>query len=186
MIYLIGSLRNPQVTIVAQQLRAAGFEVFDDWKAASEIADDSWRDYEKARGHNLAEALNGFAATHVFEFDKFHLQRADAVVLAMPAGKSGFLELGWSLGQGKPGYILLDQEPERFDVMFKFADGVFTKVEDLIAVLRKPNGRRPHALRTRCDLCVRNGQLQRAGRRARKLLPQGVQSRRARRSQANH
>lgn len=136
MVYLIGSLRNPQIPVIADNLRSSGIEVFDDWFAAGPTADDAWRDYEQARGHNLAQALDGYAAGHVFEFDKFHLLRASAVVLAMPAGKSGFLELGWSLGRGKPGYILLGGEPDRFDVMFKFAHGVFTNVDDLVERLR--------------------------------------------------
>lgn len=39
------------------------------------------------------------------------------------------------IGQGKPGYILLDGEPERFDVMYKFAAGVFTNSTDLVEAL---------------------------------------------------
>lgn len=34
-IYIIGSLRNPQVPKVAKALRLYGFEVFDDWYAAT-------------------------------------------------------------------------------------------------------------------------------------------------------
>jgi hypothetical protein len=139
-IYLIGSLRNPKVTEVAQELRRAGHEVFDDWMAAGPIADDSWRDYEKGRGRTYAEALEGYAAKHVFDFDVFHINRCTTVVLMLPAGKSGHLELGWALGRGKRGYILLDTEPERFDVMYQFADGVVSSVEELIECL-KPTAR---------------------------------------------
>jgi hypothetical protein len=134
MIYLIGSLRNPTIPDIAQQLRTAGHEVFDDWYAAGPEADDKWRDYEKGRGHSYIEALSGLAAKHVFDFDRFHLGRASDVVLALPCGKSGHLELGWALGQGKRGYVLLDS-PERWDVMYKFATGVYDKLEDLIEVL---------------------------------------------------
>jgi hypothetical protein len=133
-IYLIGSLRNPQVPIIAEQLRAAGHEVFDDWFAAGPEADDKWRDYEQARGRSYSEALSGYAAEHVFDFDRLHLERADVVILMLPAGKSGHLELGWALGRGKRGYILLDN-PERWDIMYKFASGVFFSVEDLIGEL---------------------------------------------------
>jgi len=56
-------------------------------------------------------------------------------VLVLPAGKSGHLELGYMIGQGKPGYILLDGEPERFDVMYNFATGVFTNLSDLLKVI---------------------------------------------------
>src|SRR5690348_9389879 len=105
MIYLIGSLRNPKVPEIAAQLRAKGHEVFDDWYAAGEIADDSWRDYEQQRGRTYAEALKGHAAKHVFEFDLTHLGRASAAVLVLPAGKSSHLELGWMLGKGKRGFV---------------------------------------------------------------------------------
>jgi nucleoside 2-deoxyribosyltransferase len=135
-IYLIGSLRNPALPQYGQKLRAVGFEVFDDWFAAGSLADDSWRDYEKARGHTYVQALNGHAAKHVFEFDQYHLQRADIAVLVLPAGKSGCIELGWMLGQGKPGYIILD-DPERWDVMFMFADEVFLSVEECAIKLRR-------------------------------------------------
>jgi hypothetical protein len=129
-IYLIGSLRNPQVPLIANELRAAGHEVFDDWYSAGPEADDKWRDYERGRGRTFQEALSGHAARNVFAFDHRHLERADAVVLVLPAGKSGHLELGWSLGKGKPGFVLLDS-PDRWDVMYQFATKVVTSVEEL-------------------------------------------------------
>ena len=135
MIYLIGSLRNPQVPALANKLREElSVEVFDDWFAAGPEADDFWRDYEKGRGHTYTQALGGLAAKHVFNFDLKHLNRCSAAVLVLPAGKSGHLELGYCIGQGKPGYILLDS-PDRWDVMYQFATGVFDKEEDLIACL---------------------------------------------------
>jgi hypothetical protein len=134
-IYLIGSLRNPKVGEIANALRAEGYEVFDDWMAAGPEADDYWRDYEKARGHTFQMALKGFAAHHVYEFDRKHLESADIGILVLPAGRSGHLELGWLLGRGKSGYILLDGDPERFDVMYLFADGVFNTLEELIEAL---------------------------------------------------
>lgn len=135
-IYLIGSLRNPEVPKIAAKLRTAGHEVFDDWVAAGEIADDAWRDYELGRGHTFPQALEGYAANHVYEFDRYHLNRANAGVLIMPAGKSGHMELGYLIGQGKPGYILLDNQPERFDVMYRFAKGVTYDLEQLIQWLK--------------------------------------------------
>lgn len=121
-IYLIGSLRNPEVPKIANRLRRLGFEVFDDWYAAGPEADDKWRDYEKARGRSYKEALKGFAARHVYHFDKHHLDACDIAILVLPAGKSGHLELGYVIGKGKPGFILLDN-PERWDVMYQFANG---------------------------------------------------------------
>jgi nucleoside 2-deoxyribosyltransferase len=133
-IYLIGSLRNPEVPIIASALRDRGHEVFDDWYAAGPEADDRWRDYEKARGRTYIEALDGLAAEHVFRFDWKHLNWAEIGVLLLPAGRSGHLELGYMFGQGKPGYILLDN-PERWDVMYKFATKVVLQLPDLLAVL---------------------------------------------------
>lgn len=137
-IYLIGSLRNPEVPKVAKILREAGHDCFDDWYCAGPEADDHWQKYEQDRGHNYAEALNGHAAKHVYEYDRSHLDRCGVGVLLMPAGKSGHLELGYMIGQGKPGYILTTPETERWDVMYKFASGVFTNVEGLINVLSGP------------------------------------------------
>jgi hypothetical protein len=135
MIYLIGSLRNPEVPTIANRLREAGHEVFDDWYSAGFEADDHLWAYEKGRGHNAVQALQGHAAKHIFMFDKKFLDLADAAVLLMPAGKSAFFELGVVVGSGRPGYILLDKDPERIDIMFQFATGIFYKVEDLISEL---------------------------------------------------
>lgn len=132
-VYLIGSLRNPEIPKIAETLRQkTSFEIFDDWFSAGEHADDAWRDYEKARGHTYQEALESPSAKHVFGFDTFNLNRSHAGVLVYPAGKSGHLELGYLVGTGKPGFILLDGVPDRFDVMKQFATGgVYTSVEDL-------------------------------------------------------
>jgi nucleoside 2-deoxyribosyltransferase len=135
-IYLIGSLRNPAVPALANKIRELGFEVFDDWYAAGPEADDKWRDYEKGRGRTYKEALGGLAADHVYHFDLKHLNECSIAVLLLPAGKSGHLELGYVIGQGKPGYILLDT-PERWDVMYKFAEGVCTSEDELLAELSK-------------------------------------------------
>lgn len=136
-IYLIGSLRNPKIPHFANRLRKLGFEVFDDWYSPGPNADDFWRAHEKVRGRTFKEALSGYAAKHVFEFDKFHLDRCDIAVMLMPAGKSGHLELGYAIGQGKPGYILFDKEPERWDVMLQFASEIFLSESDLFKVLVK-------------------------------------------------
>lgn len=135
-VYLIGSLRNPKIPELATELREAGFEVFDDWFSAGPEADDYWRDYEKGRGHTLPQALEGHAANHVFEFDLHHLERADVVVLALPAGKSGHLELGYAIGKGKVAFILLDSEPDRYDVMYRFANKVVATVDELVKEIK--------------------------------------------------
>lgn len=79
--------------------------------------------------------MNGYAAKHIFEFDKSHLDRCDIAVMFMPAGKSGHLELGYAIGQGKPGFILFDKEPKRWDIMLRFASEIFLSESDLFKVL---------------------------------------------------
>lgn len=136
-LYVIGSLRNARVPVIAERLRAEGFDVFDDWYAAGPEADDYWQRYETGREHTYAQALDGYSARHVFEYDRAHLDAADIVVLVMKAGTSAAIEFGRALGQGKRGYILYEGEPERWDVMVKFADGVAFDVGDLCKMLPK-------------------------------------------------
>lgn len=124
-IYVIGSLRNPEVPRLAERLRALGHQVHDDWHAPGPETDDFWRAYEKARGRTFVEALKGRHAETVFEYDKRWLTWADTVVMLMPAGKSGHLEFGWAIGQGKEGHILLEPKEDRWDVMYKFATEVW-------------------------------------------------------------
>lgn len=131
-IYLVGSLRNPRVTEVAAELRLHGWEVFDNWMAAGPEADDSWMKYSKEKGLSYKEALQSYEAKHVFEFDKYHLDRCDMAILMLPAGRSGHLEIGYMAGKGKPTFALFDAEPDRYDVMYQFLSSVHFSVADLI------------------------------------------------------
>ena len=144
-IYVMGSLRNPLIPEIGNRLRKEGHTAFEDWWGAGKIADDSWQAYENMRGRSYKEALKGIAANHIFKLDKEHLDKSDSGVLVMPAGKSAHLELGYLIGQGKPGYVLFDKEPERFDVMYLFAKGVFFDIEELVAELNGPP--KPHVFK---------------------------------------
>lgn len=135
MIYLIGSLRNPEVPEIAIQLRDGGHHVFDDWWSAGPEADDKWQEHCAIRGMTYCQALATPHADCVYEFDRQWLTAADTVVLVLPAGKSGHIELGWALGQGKRGFVLFDKEPDRYDVMYRFATGVVFSVEELLEEL---------------------------------------------------
>lgn len=138
MIYLIGSLRNPRTLEVAKTIRseAPDVEVFDDWFAAGHEADDMWKDYEQQRGRSYKEALGGYASRHVFEFDKFHLDRATHTLLVLPAGKSGHMELMYAqYGAGSKAAILLDSDDVRWDVMYQFIPNVFDSIEQVVSWL---------------------------------------------------
>lgn len=139
--YIIGSLRNPAIPEFANELQAQGYEAFADWFSPGPDADDFWRDYSKVRGLTYAQALESYAARHVFEFDKFHLDRCDAAVLLMPGGKSTHLELGYTIGRGKPGFIVFNEEPERYDVMVQFATKVFFSRLEFFEYLKSTVGK---------------------------------------------
>lgn len=134
-IYLIGSLRNPEIPSIGNTLRAHDFEIFDEWHSAGPEADDYFKAYHIARGITYDQALKGYAAQHIFNFDKRHLDRADAAILAMPAGRSGHLELGYMAGQGKPTFVLLEEGNDRWDLMLQFANGIYFSMEKLIESL---------------------------------------------------
>jgi hypothetical protein len=135
-IYLIGSLRNPIVPALGKKIREAGHDVFDDWYGAGPEADDKWKEYETARGRTYKQALGGYAAKHIFAFDKHHLDRVDTGVLVLPAGRSGHLELGYLCGQvGKRTYVLFDADYDRWDVMYQFATDVFWNEDELLEAL---------------------------------------------------
>lgn len=131
-LYLIGSLRNVDIPRIASKLRETGLDVFDDWYAAGPEADDYWKSYSQARGDDYRSALRGYAAKHVFDFDRSHLDRVDCGLLVLPAGRSGHLELGYVVGSGKPGYILLPDDHDRWDVMYGFATKIFYSEEEMI------------------------------------------------------
>jgi len=137
-VYLIGSLRNPEIPKFANFLTEQGFEAFADWFSPGPQADDYWRDYAKARGWTYKQALESDAAKHVFEFDKHHLDTSDAAVLLYPAGKSAHLELGYVLWNLKrPGFILIEEEPERYDVMLQFVPHILFSRHELVRRLKK-------------------------------------------------
>ena len=136
-VHIIGSLRNPQIPLVGNRLRDLGFDAFDDWWGAGETADDSWQHYEGIRGRSYEDALYGEAAFNIFSWDVENMNKADVVVLLLPAGRSGHIEFGYMMGLGTPGYVLFDKLPERYDLMYQFAQDVFFDVDDLLATLDK-------------------------------------------------
>jgi nucleoside 2-deoxyribosyltransferase len=128
-------LRNPEIPVIAARLRSEGHEVFDDWHSAGPHADDIWRDYEKARGRSLVEALAAPHAEAVFNLDRDNLLSRDTAVLVLPAGMSAAMELGFAAGKGKSTHVLMQTDVERWDIMLKFAGHVHADIESLIRSL---------------------------------------------------
>lgn len=138
-VYLISALKNWKLIDLGNTLRKEfpDWIIFDDWISPGPKADEYWRKFEKKRKNNYRKALKSYAAQHIFEFDKTHLDSSDIVILLTPCGKSGHLELGYAIGKGKKGYVLFDKEPKRWDVMYNFATEVFFDEKELIKCLKK-------------------------------------------------
>jgi hypothetical protein len=136
-IYIIGALKNENITKIASSLRPK-YDVFDQWITPGPEADHFLFQYAKQRGWNYKEALTCDAAKNNFNFDKRHIDSSDIVVMVMPAGKSAHLELGYSIGMGKEAHILFDEEPDRFDLMYNFipADNIHFNLDSLKKILR--------------------------------------------------
>lgn len=133
-LYLIGSLRNKRIPELAKTLRQRhlNVEVFDDWFAAGEEADDCWKEYEQARGRTYQEALKGYSARNVFQYDRTHLDRCTHALLVLPAGKSGHMEIMYATYKvGAKTAILLDPEDVRWDVMYQFVPDVLNNDEEI-------------------------------------------------------
>lgn len=135
-IYIIGSLRDPHVQALAETLRQHGHEVFDEWFSAGPRADDSWQDHQQFKGVPFRDALRGPAAENIFAFDIKWLKWADTVVM-VGQGKSRGIELGWAIANGAQGFVLLPEEPERWDVMLRFATDVVYTTSALIDAMKE-------------------------------------------------
>lgn len=133
-LYLIGSLRNNRISQLAKSIREAhpDVEVFDDWFAAGPRADDHWKEYEQARGREYQEALRGYSAQHVFNYDRSHLDRCTHALLVLPAGKSGHMEIMYArYAVGAKTAILLDPEDVRWDVMYQFIPTILNNDKEI-------------------------------------------------------
>src|SRR3990167_9720096 len=100
MIYLVGSLKESRVREVAEVLREAGHQVFDDWHASGPEADMHWQSYEEGRGRTYAEALNGSFLRNAYAFDLHHIDGASVVIAVCKPrklpGQSSMAEVTYS------------------------------------------------------------------------------------------
>lgn len=149
MIYVASSWRNEYQPRVVEVLRENGFEVYDfrhpvagdDGFSWGDIA-SKWLDWtvdEYVEGLQHPLARGGFA------MDMDALQRAEAVLLVLPCGRSAHLEAGWAKGAGKKvvAYIPILPEPELMYKMFDLVTGnLFEAIEWLQAAATetKPGG----------------------------------------------
>jgi hypothetical protein len=138
-VYLASSWRNPIYPGVVAAVNAAGIDHYD-FRNPPNGAGFGWEEvggrpgtepvpadvYAKMIEH--PRALEGFAA------DFAALERADAVVLVLPCGKSAHLELGWAVGAGKRTAILLE-DPMQPELMYRAVDHLAPSLLDLLGWL---------------------------------------------------
>lgn len=138
LIYVSGSMRERECIIdAAKWVESLGYNAFVDWCMPGEQTDDKWQEMARALGQDYLTALDSPHAHDVYDFDRKWLDRSDALVAIGPFGKSGFAEIGYMAGKGKPAAVLLpDADPDRYDIMLLFAS-LITKSREEIAVWLK-------------------------------------------------
>lgn len=73
----------------------------------------------------IKEIIDVPRVVDAFEQDKTWLDWCDVVIMVLPCGRSAHLEAGYGKGSGKELYIIGDFAPGEFDLMYRFADGIF-------------------------------------------------------------
>lgn len=138
LVYIAGSMRNREgILALVKALMDAGFDTFHSWINPGEETDDKWMAWQKSLGRDYFEAMEDPHVANVYNFDREWLDKSDIFVMVGPAGKSAHAELGYMCGMGKPTFVLMESEPERWDIMTAaFAGMIFRSKEDLIAWLQ--------------------------------------------------
>lgn len=139
-VYLAGRLADPDIPTLTALLTKHSLDVFSEWYTPGPEADVRWRDYEQALGIDYITALQRPSAQNTYQFDKRHIDASDVMVAVLPCGKSAHLEIGYMIGKGKPVFLLMRDEPDRWDVMYNFVyengGGIVKSVDDLVTKLK--------------------------------------------------
>ena len=136
-IYVASSWRNPYQPDIVRILRESEFEVFDfrdndamfHWREL----DPLWKFWTYRR---CAAALLLPKPEKAFAADFGALQKADAVLMVMPCGRSAHLEMGWAIGKGLPTAVLYeDDSPCDPELMIKMTDFRSTDLGEIVEFL---------------------------------------------------
>lgn len=138
-IYVASSWRNEHQQFVVEELRKAGYEVYDfkhphggDGFHWSDI-DPNWQQWSMQR---YVMALGSKEAQFGMNRDFDAMKEADVCVLCLPCGRSAHLEAGWMKGAGKKVFAYIHPgeriEPE---LMYGILDDVALDIEFLIDLI---------------------------------------------------
>jgi nucleoside 2-deoxyribosyltransferase len=134
-IYLATSWRNPHYDAVLATLRAAGHEVYDfrneETAFGWEQIDPSYQHGDKWDVRQLTAAYDNPLTLQGFMRDAQALDWCDALVMLLPCGKSGHLELGYAAGRDKHTCVVM-LEPSEPELMYRLCDTVVNSVTGLM------------------------------------------------------
>ena len=104
----------------------------------SEFVDDEI----ELMNYDAINFINAPMVQRAFNEDKKWLDWANCVIMLMPCGRSSHLEAGYGKGQGKLLYIYGGFPKGEFDVMYRFADGLYRTEElsEMITELKSREG----------------------------------------------
>ena len=135
-IYVASSWKNLRHPLVVERLRKEGHEVYDYRKPAPGVDGFAWGevdpDWESWSPAQYRSALQHDRAQEGYLHDLAALDFCDAVVLVLPSGRSAHLELGYALGMGVHGFILLDDPLSSPELMYKLATGICTTLDEVV------------------------------------------------------
>lgn len=137
-VYVASSWRCEMQPAVVAAIRAAGMDAYD-FKNPEGGTGFHWSEVMPSfdRAKQIASVMEYLAALeHPRSIEGFNsdfeaMQKADAIVLVLPCGRSAHLELGWAVGAGKRTGILLDGPIVTPELMYKMVDHLSTTITDL-------------------------------------------------------
>ena len=122
MVYVASSWKNDKHPDSVDQIRAAGFQVYD-YRTADAF---SWRDidpdWDLWTPSQTIDFLDDPIAHATYAVDKKALDECDALVLLEPAGKSSHLEAGFVAGTRRGKLVIIVLAKEEPELMYKMAD----------------------------------------------------------------
>jgi hypothetical protein len=133
-VYVASSWRNEFQASVVSEIRAGGHEVYDFKQPAPGNTGFSWKQISDEpkpwSGAVLRDVLRHPIAAEGYGYDMAALRACDAVVLVLPCGRSAHWEMGYAMGQGKPGYVVMFG-PDEPELMYREAK-ILTSWSELI------------------------------------------------------
>lgn len=137
-IYIASSWKNADFLFaIASELEQGGHQVdlFCDELSGRYVFD--YRELKNYQNMHAITFLQQPKVRRAFKEDKKWIDWADCVVLVLPCGRSAHLEAGYAVGKGKKLYIFAGDFPMgEFDVMYGFADGLYTGLADLLEAIK--------------------------------------------------